>query len=153
VNRKSGRRGKIFDSEYILITSYPTPTPTPTTTKLFPQKIGLIYLSIYEMKSKAEILEIIRKWWAHNQTLAQPPEGRYFIHQIRDWESGFKNYGNENWIPPTDWGFQIVSVKSIKEGLSIHLKGSVDVEGILDTKGNWNDRGDSIAPFRGASLG
>ena len=104
------------------------------------------------MKSKAEILEIIRKWWAHNQTLAQPPEGRYFIHQIRDWESGFKNYGNENWIPPTDWGFQIVSVKSIKEGLSIHLKGIVDVEGILDTKGNWNDRGDSIAPFRGASL-
>jgi len=147
VNRKSGRRGKIFDSEYInneLLPQPSSPIQNGNSTH--------IYLSLYEMKSKAEILEIIRKWWAHNQTLAQPPEGRYFTHQIRDWESGFKEYHDKDWIPPTDWGFQIVSVKSIKEGLSIHLKGIVDVEGILDTKGNWIDRGDSPIPFRGASL-
>jgi hypothetical protein len=104
------------------------------------------------MKTANEIKQIIRQWWEWNSTMAQLPEGRYFKEQLGDWEAGFQNSVNEGYTPKqTD--FVVVSAKDVAEGLSVHIEGSETLKGVLNTKtGEFTQRGDSVEPFRGASI-
>jgi len=108
------------------------------------------------MKNNNQILTIIRKWWEYNQTMAQLPEAHYFETQIRNWESGFSTH-LEGDYSPNECGFNVISVKDIKEGLSIHIEGSSILKGILNTKtGEWIGRGNPTDTetniMRGASI-
>ena len=109
------------------------------------------------MKTANEIKTAIRQWWAYNQTLAQGPEERYFAQQIQDWESGFRNHTKENYQAPSS-SFWLLSAKDVKDGLSIHITGSDEVNGILDLKtGLWTDksgvRDTETVTFIGARIG
>jgi hypothetical protein len=85
------------------------------------------------MKTKTELKAIVKKWWVYNGTLAQQPEAKYFLEQIGDWESGFKNYTKEGWSADST-EFEVQKVKDVKGGLAITLVGEEVLDGVLDTK-------------------
>ena len=91
------------------------------------------------MKTKPELRSIINQWWAYNSEMAQLPEGRYFMEQIGDWQSGFRNHTKAEYQPDTE--IECLKVGDVKEGLSIHLKsGPYEIKGILTKSGEWIER-------------
>lgn len=91
------------------------------------------------MKTKVELRSIINQWWMYNEQMAQLPEGRYFMEQIGDWQSGFMNHTKENYVGDTE--IQCLRAGDVKEGLSIHLKsGTNEIKGILTKSGEWIER-------------
>ena len=110
------------------------------------------------MKTINELKGIVTSWWEYNQTLAQVGEAQYFVEQVWDWESGFKNYTKKDWVKD-ETPFQILRCKDVKGGLSIHLKsGDSEINGILTmSSGVWVDKvgeGDTeTLTFIGARIG
>ncbi len=104
------------------------------------------------MKTKAELIAIIKQWWAHNQTVAQGAEGRYFLEQIGDWESGFRMYNREGWVSENT-AFVAVKCKDIPNGLSIRLESGTEYcDGILSKGGVWIEKDTNPSPIQSARM-
>lgn len=111
------------------------------------------------MKTKNELIGIIRKWWEYNKTQSQVVEARYFIEQIGDWESGFQTFQNEGYVQP-ETDFDIVRCKDVKGGISLRVEsGTAVLDGILYIESGalelkdiptMNTTGSLV--FRGASM-
>jgi hypothetical protein len=101
---------------------------------------------------------IITKWWEYNKGLAQVAEGKYFIEQVHDHKTGFKEYTKEGY-QKDESDFEIVRAKDVTGGIAIHLKsGTNEVDGILNIEsGVWQDKvggGDTeTLTFIGARIG
>jgi hypothetical protein len=111
------------------------------------------------MKTKNELIGIIRNWWEYNKRQSQVAEARYFMEQIVDWESGFKNFQNEGYVQPEN-DFDVVRCKDVKGGISLRVEsGNVVLDGILYIESGtlelkdiptMNTTGSLV--FRGASM-
>jgi len=112
------------------------------------------------MKTKNELKAIVNKWWVYNSTQSQVGEARYFVEQIGDWESGFKNFQTEGYVQP-DIDFNVSRCKDVKGGISLRIESGTEIidgilnldSGILTLKelGEVNTTGSLV--FRGASIG
>ncbi len=103
--------------------------------------MGLPFVYIYNKETKmtkAQLNRIVKSWWDWNQTIAQTPEARYFIEQIYDWNTGFKEHTKDGWIADRS-EFEVLKAKDVKEGISLVLKsGNNIIDGILQTgTGEW----------------
>lgn len=111
------------------------------------------------MKTKNELKAIVNKWWVYNGTVAQVGEAKYFVEQIGDCESGFKNFQTEGYVQP-EVDFDLIRCKDVKGGISLRIEsGPNTIDGILDMSsgiltlkdlGEVNTTGSLV--FKGASL-